>query len=142
MVSSKKEILVLQLKEDLLSMPVEQKISLSMKFKLIIKEPKQIKLKIVLFKEVLFKMLKELFQILQDKVLTPYILLEHQSVITIHSKINIQTKLNTVEKMHLLLQLSIEVFQTRCQEGLKVYILFQKLLKDLRLNLSQILQPV
>jgi len=34
-------------------------------------------LKIVLFKEVLFKMLKELFQILQDKVLTPYILLEH-----------------------------------------------------------------
>ena len=132
MASNRRAILALQLKEDLLCMHVELKINLYMKFKLIIKEPKQIKLKIVLFREVLFRKLSELFQISQDKVLTPYILLEHQSVITIHSKTNIQTQLNTAERMHLLLQLSIEVFLTRCQVVLKVYFQSQKQLKDLR----------
>ena len=132
MASNRRAILALQLREDLLCMHVELKINLYMKFKLIIKEPKQIKLKIVLFREVLFRKLSELFQILQDKVLTPYILLEHQSVITIHFKTNIQTRLNTVERMHLLLRLSIVVFLTRCQEVLKVYFRSQKQLKDLR----------
>ena len=132
MASNRRAILALQLKEDLLCMHVELKINLYMKFKLIIKEPKQIKLKIVLFREVLFRKLSELFQILQDKVLTPYILLEHQSVITIHFKTNIQTRLNTVERMHLLLRLLIVVFLTRCQEVLKVYFRSQKQLKDLR----------
>ena len=126
MASNRRAILALQLKEDLLCMHVELKINLYMKFKLIIKEPKQIKLKIVLFREVLFRKLSELFQILQDKVLTPYILLEHQSVITIHFKTNIQTRLNTVERMHLLLRLSIVVLLTRCQEVLKVYFRSQK----------------
>ena len=132
MASNRRAILALQLKEDLLCMHVELKINLYMKFKLIIKEPKQIKLKIVLFREVLFRKLSELFQISQDKVLTPYILLEHQSVITIHFKTNIQTRLNTVERMHLLLRLSIVVLLTRCQEVLKVYFRSQKQLKDLR----------
>ena len=132
MASNRKVILVLQLKEDLLCMQGELKINLSMKYKLIIKEPKQIKLIIVLFREVRFRKLNELFQILQDKVSTPYILLEHQNVITIHSIINIQTQLNTVEKMHLLLQLSIVAFQTRCQVVLNVYFRYQKQLKDLR----------
>ena len=132
MASNRRTILALQPREDLLCMHVELKINLYMKFKLIIKEPKQIKLEIVLFREVLFRKLSELFQILQDKVLTPYILLEHQSVITIHLKTNIQTRLNTVERMHLLLRLSIVVFLTRCQEVLKVYFRSQKQLKDLR----------
>ena len=132
MASNRRAILALQLREDLLCMHVELKINLYMKFKLIIKEPKQIKLKIVLYREVLFRKLSELFQILQDKVLTPYILLELQSVITIHFKTNIQTRLNTVERMHLLLRLLIVVFLTRCQGVLKVYFRSQKQLKDLR----------